>query len=53
MARTAEQVLREMVAEYIFQTARLIAEVERLTEDTQRLTLKAEEKTKDTNVTTA
>lgn len=45
MARTAEQVLRDIVAEQVFKIAQLIAEVERLTEENQKLVAEAKQQT--------
>jgi uncharacterized coiled-coil protein SlyX len=44
MAKTADQVLREFVAEQIFQIVQLVAQVEKLTEEIQKLTPPASDK---------
>ena len=43
MARTAEQVIREIVADYVIRIAQLVSENEQLKEDFDKLSKKLEE----------
>lgn len=42
--KTVEQVIREIVAEHVFQIAQLISQNDNLTKEVQRLTLEIENK---------
>jgi len=42
MAKTPEQILREIVAEQVFQIAKLASEVDRLNEENQKLIAETE-----------
>jgi uncharacterized coiled-coil protein SlyX len=47
MAKTPEQFLREIVSEQIFQIAQLASQVDKLTEEVQRLTPKKKKEKSD------